>query len=152
MPIYVYKCLECEANYQSQIESGQIIQSEEGYESGVLYETSHSMNPSPKELGSACVCPRCKSTKSEKTLHGHNFTTFVRGYGWMDKNGVHRDMHTHTLMNNDPYKQYRQEGEIDHIKENLGKKGKRDPKPQHFVGKVSAADVQSAVYKNNTEP
>lgn len=150
MPTYVYKCLPCFEKFKAAVESGDIEQTDDSYESNVLYETSHFMNPTPQQLREACICPRCKSTEAEKTLYGQNFTTFVRGYGWLDRNGVHRDMHTHTLLNNDPYKQYRQAGEVDHLKDTLAKKGKKDSKPMHFVGKVSEQDVQKAVYKNNS--
>jgi hypothetical protein len=134
--------------YQQALATGE-EHTDESYESNVLYETSHGMNPTQQQLSEACICPRCKSGQAERTLHGSSFTTYVRGYGWMDKSGVHRDMHTHTLENQDPYKQYRQPGEVQQIKETLRKKGKKDSKPQHFVSKVSAQDVAKAVYNNN---
>lgn len=150
MPNYIYKCLPCSQSYANQIESGDVESSDENYESSVLFETSHPMNPTQKEKDNACVCPRCQSKDVEKTLYGHNFTTYVRGYGWLDKNGVHRDMHTYTLMNNDPFKEHRQPGETHQIKETLAKKGKVNPRTQYFGPKVTQADVAQAVNKNTT--
>lgn len=149
MPIYVYKCKPCLENYLGMVDNGQIEPSDETFESNVLYETSHSMNPSATQILEACVCPRCGSNEAERSVYGQSFTTFVRGYGWLDRNGVHRDMHTHTLLNNDPYKPYRQPGEVDHLKDTLSKKGRRNTKPIHFVNKVTDADVKKAVYKND---
>lgn len=150
MPIYVYKCRPCLDKYQDMVDHGHIEPNDETFEVNVLYETSHSMNPSATQLLEACVCPRCGSTDAEKTIYGQSFTTFVRGYGWLDRNGVHRDMHTHTLLNNDPYKQYRQPGEVDHLKDTLSKKGRRDTKPIHFVNRVTESDVQKVINKNGS--
>jgi hypothetical protein len=128
MPVYIYQCKDCLSAWSNNGET-------DDFESSVLFETSHSMNPTEEELTKALKCPRCSSTDAEKTLIGANFTTFVRGYGWLDKAGVKRDMHIHKLMTDDPYAQYRQSGEVSHIKENLQKKGKVQNNPQYFTSK-----------------
>lgn len=112
-------------------------------EADVLFETSHAIHPSKEELQKAKRCPRCGSTKCELTLYGTNTHSFIRGYGWRDKEGAKRDMNLYTLANDDPYADYRVPGEVDHIKTELKKKGKHNPKPQHFVGPpISASDVK----------
>lgn len=148
MPHYVYACNDCSVSYEKSVEEG-VENSTEAYEASVLFETSHRMNPTQAELDLALVCPRCKSTNATRTMHGAGFTTYVRGYGWLDKNGVARDMHTHKLMNDDPYAQYRQSGETNQIKETLQKKGKKQVNPQYFTNRVSSSDVEKAVYNKN---
>jgi len=149
MPHYIYACNDCALSYQNMVEKGAIEATEENKESNVLFETSHKMNPTEEELKKALICPRCESINATKTMHGVSFTTYVRGYGWLDKNGIARDRNTHTLINNDPYAQYRQGDEISQIKETLQKKGKRTTTPSHFTSRISESDVSKAVYTKN---
>lgn len=133
MPVYTYKCNSCESAYRLAVD--ELNATEDSYESSVLFETSHSMNPKPEELARAKICPRCNGVDTEKTIFNSSFHTFIRGYGWLDKSGVARDRHIHKLLNDDPYAQYRTNGEVDHIKENLQKKGKIDKGTQYFTSK-----------------
>jgi len=149
MPIYVYQCNECLELHKQKVESGQTDNTEEVYQSSVLFETSHKMNPTEEELSRALICPRCSSINASRTVFGTSFITYVRGYGWLDKNGVARDRNKFTIEHNDPYPQYRQDGEVNQIKENLQKKGKLDKKPQYFLSKVSTQDVSKAVNSKN---
>ena len=109
-------------------------------ESEVLFETSHSMNPTEEELLEAKECPRCGSTDCDMTAHGTNTHSYIRGYGWLDRDGAKRDMNLHTLTKDDPYAEYRQPGEVDHIKTQLRKEGQHDPKSQHFVPRSDLTD------------
>lgn len=148
MPVYVYKCLECENSYKSKIDSQVLEETIDGYESEVLFETSHSMNPEESELERALICPRCQSRNAEKTLYGQNLTTFIRGYGYLDKAGISRDRNIYTLENKDPYAQYRQSGEKEHIKDTLVKQGKVNKNTRYYGPKVSQDDVTKAVNNN----
>lgn len=126
MPIYIYCCSKCEAKIKQPV-------SEDEFEELALFETSHAMEPSKKELLEATECPRCGSHDCHKSYAHHNVTAYIRGNGWLDKNGATRDRNIHTIDNNDPYAEYRQSGEVDHIKSQLKAKGKHDPKTQHYV-------------------
>jgi hypothetical protein len=126
MPIYIYCCNKCEAKIDRKV-------TEEEYEELALFETSHAMEPTPDELKKAKKCPRCGSTDCSKSYAHHNVTAYIRGNGYLDKDGTTRDRNVYTLDNNDPYAEYRVAGEVDHIKSQLKAKGKHDPKTQHYV-------------------
>lgn len=49
---------------------------------------------------------------------------YTRGYGWKDRKGAKRDMNLHKLTNDDPYSQYRADGEADDLADRLRKAGK----------------------------
>lgn len=139
MPRYNYECLECkEKAYKDhkgdlvEDNSGALVLPEELYESLVIFETSHSMEPSEEELLEAKECPRCNSTKCEMTLYDTRTHSFIRGYGFLDKAGAKRDMNRFKLHNDDPYADYRVAGEVDHIDSQLKKGGKHDPKTKYF--------------------
>lgn len=127
MPTYVYECVDCASHYDLD-EIDDII-----YEEKVLYETKHPMNPTEEERNKACVCPRCSSGKAKPVFHGYTVTGYVRGDGYKDKKGAHRDMNIYKLTQEDPYAQYRQSGEVDHIKDKLIKEGRHDPKTKYFI-------------------
>ena len=118
------------------------------YEELVLFETSHPMQPTEKELYEATECPRCGGHDCTKTLHGAQIHGYVRGYGWLDREGAKRDMNRYKLANDDPYAQYRVEGEVDHIDSQLKKEGQHDPKRKHYLagdGKKMDKAVEKAV-------
>lgn len=135
MPRYNYECLNCLRKANKKYSA---LIKENGHlpltllESEVMYETSHGVSPSPEELYEACECPRCGSHKAEKTLHGSDVAVYTRGYGYLDKDGCHRDMNRFKLTQDDPYKQYREPGEVDNLKSKLDKGGKHNPKTQYF--------------------
>lgn len=137
MPSYVYECKSCLQKALKKYElSGTDITynlPQEIFESEVLFETYHRMHPTESELFGATECPRCLSHNCEKSLYGSKIHCYIRGYGWLDKSGARRDMHKHTLQNNDPYKQHRAAGEADHIGDSLEKAGKHDPKTKYFT-------------------
>jgi predicted nucleic acid-binding Zn ribbon protein len=127
VPEYVYECLDCASSHDLENIKDDV------YEEQVLYVTKHSMQPTESEMAEACVCPRCSGTKHKRVFHGYTITGYVRGNGYLDKVGAHRDMNIYKLTQEDPYAQYRQSGEVDHIKENLQKQGKFDPKTKYFT-------------------
>lgn len=130
MPIYVYECQDCKSKYSEQeIESMGVDE----IESNLLFETYHSMNPTEDELKSSVVCPRCSSNKCNKVYTNVTVASYTRGYGWKDYAGARRDMNVFHLDNDDPYKKHRVSGEVDHIRSNLKKKSKRDPKTKVFT-------------------
>lgn len=126
MPIYIYCCNKCEAKIDRKV-------TDEEYEELALFETSHAMEPTPEELKNAKKCPRCGGVACCKSYAHHNVIGYIRGNGFLDKNGVTRDRNIYTLDNNDPYPEYRQTGEVEHIRSQLKAKGQHDPKTQHFV-------------------
>ncbi len=145
MPRYHYACLDCQA--KAIAENPDKIHHPRGepelyldlYESLVLFETSHSMNPTEEELAEAVICPRCQSTNCEKTLHGYQVHSYTLGYGYCDKAGAKRDMDIYTLKNDDPYKEHRVEGEVEEIENRIRKSVQ--PKPKHFV--TSSSDEKN---------
>lgn len=150
MPNYNYECLDClDASLKRHADEVD----KHGHlplwylEEEVIYETSHSMNPSEDERHEACECPRCGSHRAERTFHGSQILGYVRGYGFLDKAGCYRDMNRFKLTQDDPYGQYRQPGEVDHIKNKLDKGGQHDPKTQYFTPqKTMEKAVDKAVH------
>lgn len=149
MPRYNYECNKCKKKAYKDNADKLIINNSgdkelpiELYEELVLFETIHSMEPDPKELEEATICPRCNSNDCTKTVYGSNFTSFIRGYGFLDRAGAHRDMNRYKLAHEDPYAQYRVAGEVDHLDNTLKKKGQYDPKTKHFLAS-SATQTES---------
>lgn len=132
MPLYVYCCRKCEAKIDKAV-------SPEEFEALALFETSHAMEPTDKELREAKKCPRCGSTDAYKSYEHHNVIAYIRGNGFLDKAGATRDRNVYTLENSDPYAEYRVPGEKEHIKSQLKKAGQHDPKTQHHVIKSTPA-------------
>jgi DNA-directed RNA polymerase subunit RPC12/RpoP len=136
MPRYNYECSTCLQKLDGE-------PSKEIYESEVLFETSHSMNPTEDELYAATECPRCGGHDCRLVIYDCNIHSYIRGYGWLDKAGIKRDMNKHTLLNDDPYGQYRTPGEVEHIKSKLEKSGKHDPKTKYYP--IASSDVEKVV-------
>lgn len=132
MPRYDYACHACEKKQQAKLKRD--LTSEE-YDEMVLFETSHMMNPTEEELREASKCPRCGSNNCTKSLKNSNVTSYILGNGFLDVAGAKRDMNLYKLTQEDPYANYRAPGEVDHIKSNLSKGGKYDPKTKYFTAK-----------------
>jgi len=130
MPRYNYICEDCEDKVVTKFGNKM---TESQFEELVLFETSHSMEPSKKELLEAARCPRCQSTKCHITVFGTDICSYIKGYGWRDRDGARRDMHTYHLTNSDPYAQYRVPGEVDDMKKKLRKAGTKHSSTKHFV-------------------
>jgi len=137
MPNYYYECLDCQDKAIK--EHPDNLNHSRGepelelhlYESLVLFETSHSMEPTEEELAEALVCPRCNSTRCERSFHNGKVIGYTLGAGYCDKEGAKRDMDVFTLQNNDPYAQYRVDGEVESMVNKIKKRGK--PKPKYFT-------------------
>ncbi len=132
MPRYNYLCKDCEEKATKKF--GEQMTQEE-FEAHVLFETSHAMEPAEEELAEAKKCPRCGGTNCEICIYGTEVHSYIRGYGWLDKDGARRDMHSFTLTNNDPYAQYRVPGEVDDMKQKLRRAGQHGgtSQPKHFI-------------------
>ena len=128
MPLYNYVCKQCAitrcaGNQVTGLTDAELVES-------AVFETAHSMHPTPEELLLARECPRCGSIDTAKTYHGTDIICYVRGNGYLDKHGTRRDMALHTLRHDDPYAEYRVPGEVDELAKNL-KRGD-SPRPKHF--------------------
>jgi len=150
MPRYNYICEDCEDKAIAELGEDNITR--EQFEELVLFETSHAMEPSKKELLEAKKCPRCGGTNCRITIFGTDICSYIRGYGWRDRDGARRDMHRFHLTNNDPYAKYRVSGEVDDMKKKL-EKAKPAVKPTHFVqnkngSSMSGKSLQKAVEKS----
>jgi DNA-directed RNA polymerase subunit RPC12/RpoP len=157
MANYNYECLNCKKKaFKAHADkitvdgSGSKHLPDDLYEELVLFETSHPMQPTEEELHAATECPRCGSRRCEKTLYGASIHGYTKGYGWLDKKGIKRDMNRHKLANDDPYAQYREDGEVEHIDHNLKKEGQYDSKAKHYVG--SGKPMEKAVEKAVSTP
>lgn len=138
---YIYACATCEARALKKFKAKLITVGDSKvlpadiYEAEVLFETSHGIKPSQAELLEAIKCPRCGKTDCQKSFHGYQVEGYIRGYGWLDRAGAHRDMNMFHLTEKDPYAEYRTNGEVDHIKSQLRKAGKHNPKPIYSIAK-----------------
>lgn len=130
MPVYVYECQDCRSKYSDK-KIDKMTKDE--YESKLLFETYHTMNPTEDELKEAVVCPRCQGSNCDKTYTDVHVRSYSRGYGWKDYAGARRDMNVFHLDNDDPYKTHRVAGEVDHIRSNMKKSSKHDPKTKVFT-------------------
>ena len=153
---YNYHCFDCEkvafkAHADKLIQNGEELQlPPELYEELVLFETSHTTQPTDEELHEATECPRCKGHNCEKTFYGSNILCYTRGYGYLDRAGAKRDMNRYKLNIEDPYAEYRVSGEVDHINNQLNKEGQHDPKTKHFGG--TGKEMEKAVNKAVSTP
>lgn len=129
MPKYDYACSKCQALLEKKLKRDL---NDLEYQELVLFETSHSINPSEKELLEAITCPRCSSTECKKSLMNVQITSYIRGNGFLDVAGAKRDMNKYHLLQDDPYKEYRQPGEVDELKTKLERAGKKTAKQQVF--------------------
>ena len=89
------------------------------------WEERHGMNERP-----VIKCKKC----GEIAYRAFNTVpeSYIRGYGWLDRKGAHRDMNHYKLMNDDPYARYREPGEKDELATKLKKSGKHTTNPKRF--------------------
>lgn len=154
MANYNYECLACKRKAHRK-HADKLVPDGKGekhlptelYEELVLFETSHPMEPTEEELHNATECPRCGKHDAVKSMHGAQIHGYIRGYGWLDRSGIKRDMNRHKLATDDPYAQYRVTGEVEHIDNQLKKGGEHDPKTKHYAGPSKSLDkaVEKAV-------
>lgn len=96
-----------------------------------VWEVSHGLDEKPK-----IKCPECGSKSTEIAITTAP-TTYVKGYGWLDKKGRNRDMNLHKLQNDDPYGNMRQPGEKEDLEKKLKSGGKFNPKKKTFTARTT---------------
>lgn len=138
---YNYICYDCKNKITEEV--GREPTSEEllGTEDtpGAVFETCHGMSADEDEIYEASECPMCDSHNTEKTQLGANAAyVYSKGYGWLDRRGIKRDMNLCKLTEDDPYKQYRVAGEVDDLTTRL-KKGPQT-KQKIFDTKPKSSD------------
>ncbi len=151
MPYYNYICRTCEKKVKRRLKRQKREEmTKQEYEEECLFETSHAFDPTPKELAEATVCPRCQGTDCDKTMYGVTFTCYVRGNGYLDKEGCHRDMNRHKLETDDPYGNMRVPGEVDEMKAKLKRAGQHNPNTKTFA--PDAKGMEQAVSQAANSP
>lgn len=140
MPRYDYACLKCERKALKLL--GRELTSEE-YDTMVLFETSHSMNPSSEELLEATTCPRCNGTDCKKSMKNSNVIGYIRGNGFLDVAGARRDMNLFHLTQDDPYAEHRIPGEVDDMKAKLQRAGQHNPNTKYYP--ITNTEMKQAV-------
>jgi len=81
-------------------------------------------------------CPECGSSEHRIKLFGIQ-TSYIKGYGFLDKKGAKRDMDIHLMTKgHDPYSSHRQEGEKRDVVNKLQKSREfRTSKKNHHMGR-----------------
>lgn len=129
MATYNYLCADCE-RLAAEIK-GAALTTEELWE--VIFETSHHMEPTEEELAEARICPRCHGQNTEKTFIGVGPPIcYVRGNGYLDRAGCHRDMALHKITTDDPYDYLREPGEAEDLANKLRRGGQHNPHTKYF--------------------
>jgi hypothetical protein len=134
MPRYNYICKDCIAVGEKKL--GRALTEEE--QSSILFEVSHCMFPTKKELKAVTQCPFCDSYNTTITLLDTNQSMRVRGGDWNEfrkKNAkaLQRDMALHQLQNDDPYGYMRPAGDKEELTDKLRNGGKRHTEQKHFL-------------------
>jgi len=96
-----------------------MIDWEKGGDQTLVWEETHSMFDDPK-----ISCPICDAT-CQKTMIGVQVHGYVRGDGYLDKQGATRDMNLYKLLKDDPYGHMRQPGEKEDLAQRLRNAGKK---------------------------
>lgn len=137
MPRYNYLCLDCQGQLATRLGH---TPSEMELLDEVVFETGHSLDPTPEELEQATKCPSCGGHNTQKTLLGVSQFVFMRGHNWEEfkrdpnnREAMRRDMALHQLGIDDPYGRYRQSGEASDLTHKLKTGGTQQPKRQYFT-------------------
>ncbi len=133
MPTFYAACNKCEKKLERKLKKEKRERTKEEYEELVLFETEHGFHATDDEIAEAMTCPRCKSNDCVRTFYGYNQTLYVRGNGYLDREGCKRDMHLHKLVTDDPYKNMRVAGEVDEMKAKFRRAGQHKPNSKHMV-------------------
>jgi len=131
MPWYNYLCETCTlSDAVEEVEEDGVLHLETKIEKKVqidfrkdgaqplVWEERHSIFDDP-EISCPCCGVVCK-----KTMIGVEVVSYVRGDGYLDKQGCTRDMNLYKLMKEDPYGHMRQAGEKDDLAQKLRNAGK----------------------------
>lgn len=151
MPASFYAaCKKCEAKLERKLKKEKRARTNSEYEELVLFETEYSYEATEAEIAEAMTCPRCGSQECERTYYGYNQVMYVRGNGYLDREGCTRDMHLHKLVTDDPYADMRVPGEVDEMKAKFKRAGQHKPNTKHMV--VGSAEMQKAVAESVSTP
>ncbi len=134
MPRYNYICKDCITVGEKKL--GRPLTEEE--QSSIIFEVSHGMFPTEKELLVVAQCPFCDGHNTIITLLDTNQSMRVRGGDWHEfrkKNAkaLQRDMALHQLQNNDPYGHMRPAGDKEELTDRLRSGGKKQTDKKHFL-------------------
>lgn len=122
MPKYQYSCADCEGDKHKKSEMCNPEEDTAGFHENGEYlfwvECKMADKPnSPK-------CPRCGGTHTHNSYTDFKLQCWVRGDGLVkDRAGARRDMNRHKLVNDDPYANMRQPGEVDHMLGQMRERG-----------------------------
>jgi hypothetical protein len=137
MPLYDYVCNDC-AEKLAQSLHRQPDNVELAAEA--VFETEHTMMATDAQKYAATECPRCLGHNTQQFMGSKQIIAYIRGDGYLDKKGVHRDMNVHKLETDDPYAEYRQAGEVDDLKDRMRRAGQHNPNKKHYQA-CDTADV-----------
>ena len=87
-------------------------------ESPLIWVVEHPMKETPE-----VTCPACKG-KARRSIQKVG-AVYIRGNGYLDKQGCLRDMNLYKLQKQDPYGHMREPGEKDHLINKFKKAGKK---------------------------
>lgn len=83
-------------------------------QSPFVFGVEHGMSETPE-----IKCPKCGGSRTQKCFAGLSPTVYVRGNGYLDKQGCRRDMELYNLRTKNPYGHLYQPGEQDEIAHQL---------------------------------
>lgn len=107
MPIYEYTCWDCTPDDNNR-------------DTYFIMEVKHMMSETPK-----FTCPACGGGRIEKIISIPS-AVYVKGDGYLDKKGAHRDMNRYKLQHNDPYAHMREPGEAEELDKKLKNQGRKN--------------------------
>jgi len=118
--IYEYTCIDCVERAAGKKVSELSVADHNILSNRYKILVKHRLSESP-----TVVCPICDGNNTCKLLQME--TSYVRGYGYLDKKGVYNDMDLHKMASgNDPYAGSRAEGEAKDVIDKLRKNKKRN--------------------------
>ena len=142
MPKYLFICHICEKKAAKA--KGEPLKHEEELE--VIFETYYQINAPDGTVKEATICPRCDSEDTAQAFSHNSYTGYVRGDGYLDKEGVRRDMNLYKLQTDDPYASMREVGEVDDKISKFKNAGKHSSKPKKHYD-MSSRKLEQIVKK-----
>lgn len=124
MPVYKYSCDDCFID--GKINKCDLYDNDKeinGYhENGeFLFFKRYSM----KDKVDSPKCPKCGGNNTRQSHLDNNLICYIRGNGIVtDRDGARRDMNRFHLVNQDPYSNMRQSGEVDHMLDRMRDSGR----------------------------
>ncbi len=100
--LYHYICETCLTEYAKRPIKELSVPDYQALCAQLAFQVQHSTKDKPE-----VVCPKCSGDKTKKLLGIDS--SYIRGYGYKDKDGAKNDMDLHLMVtDNDPYKEHRQ--------------------------------------------